>query len=226
LLERLCEVLIEGRGQMLYQATSSRAVLEVLGGEAPADWPSAGGAGQPHGLHARPAKVLAQLAQGFEGDIRVRVVDSAQPAVSVKSLSKLLSRAPGVARCWSWSPNRHRRRCAAGAAGRHRARPGRRGRAAAAGHARWPIHPPEVLQAAAGSRIQGGRRARHRQRPGACCVEREFDYPLRGESCAQERRSCARRGGVHAELQALVQRSDKAIGEISSPTRRCLPTRP
>ena len=41
LLERLCEVLIEGRGQMLYQATSSRAVLEVLGGEAPADWPSA-----------------------------------------------------------------------------------------------------------------------------------------------------------------------------------------
>lgn len=45
----------------------------------------------PHGLHARPAKVLAQLAKGFEGEIRVRVVDSAQPAVSVKSLSKLLS---------------------------------------------------------------------------------------------------------------------------------------
>lgn len=35
LLERLCEVLIEGRGQVLYQATSSRAVLEVLGGEVP-----------------------------------------------------------------------------------------------------------------------------------------------------------------------------------------------
>lgn len=68
LLERLCEVLIEGRGQMLYQATSSRAVLEVLGGEAPADWPSARIVlANPHGLHARPAKVLAQLAKGFEG---------------------------------------------------------------------------------------------------------------------------------------------------------------
>lgn len=92
LLERLCEVLIEGRGQMLYQATSSRAVLEVLGGEAPADWPSARVVlANPHGLHARPAKVLAQLAKGFEGEIRVRLLDSAQPAVSVKSLSKLLS---------------------------------------------------------------------------------------------------------------------------------------
>ncbi len=41
LLERLCQVLIEGRGQTLYQATSSRDVLQVLGGEVPADWPSA-----------------------------------------------------------------------------------------------------------------------------------------------------------------------------------------
>ncbi|MDP0953581.1 hypothetical protein Q6283_30360, partial [Klebsiella pneumoniae] len=41
LLERLCALLIEGRGQELGRATSSRAVLEVLGGELPPDWPSA-----------------------------------------------------------------------------------------------------------------------------------------------------------------------------------------
>ena len=92
LLERLCEVLIEGRGQMLYQAPNSRAVLQVLGGEAPADWPSVCVVlANPHGLHARPAKVLAQLAKGFEGELRVRLQDSVEPAVSLKSLSKLLS---------------------------------------------------------------------------------------------------------------------------------------
>ncbi len=92
LLERLCALLIEGRGHELGRATSSRAVLEVLGGELPADWPSARiGLANAHGLHARPAKVLAQLAKNFEGDIRVRIVDGAGSAVSVKSLSKLLS---------------------------------------------------------------------------------------------------------------------------------------
>ena len=39
LLERLCALLIEGRGHELGRATSSRKVLEVLGGEVPADWP-------------------------------------------------------------------------------------------------------------------------------------------------------------------------------------------
>ncbi|WP_273824753.1 phosphoenolpyruvate--protein phosphotransferase [Pseudomonas asplenii] len=92
LLERLCALLIEGRGHELGRATSSRAVLEVLGGELPADWPSARiGLANAHGLHARPAKVLAQLAKSFEGDIRVRIVDAPGSAVSVKSLSKLLS---------------------------------------------------------------------------------------------------------------------------------------
>ncbi|NWC08569.1 phosphoenolpyruvate--protein phosphotransferase [Pseudomonas agarici] len=92
LLERLCTLLIEGRGHELGRATSSRAVLEVLGGELPADWPSARiTLANAHGLHARPAKVLAQLAKRFDGDIRVRIVDVAGKAVSVKSLSKLLS---------------------------------------------------------------------------------------------------------------------------------------
>jgi phosphoenolpyruvate-protein phosphotransferase len=92
LLERLCALLIEGRGQELGRATSSRAVLEVLGGELPADWPNVRIAlANAHGLHARPAKILAQLAKRFDGEIRVRIVDGPGSAVSVKSLSKLLS---------------------------------------------------------------------------------------------------------------------------------------
>ena len=93
LLERLCALLIEGRGHELGRATSRRAVLEVLGGELPADWPSARiTLANAHGLHARPAKVLAQLAKSFEGELRVRIVDGQEAsAVSAKSLSKLLS---------------------------------------------------------------------------------------------------------------------------------------
>ncbi|TDV60762.1 phosphoenolpyruvate--protein phosphotransferase [Pseudomonas sp. LP_7_YM] len=92
LLERLCALLIEGRGQELGQATSSRAVLQALGGEVPPDWPSQRvTVANSHGLHARPAKVLAQLAKGFEGEVRVRIVDSTESPVSAKSLSKLLS---------------------------------------------------------------------------------------------------------------------------------------
>ena len=92
LLERLCALLIEGRGSELGHATSSRAVLAVLGGELPEDWPSQQVIlANAHGLHARPAKTLAQLAKGFEGEIRVRIVDGGENAVSVKSLTKLLS---------------------------------------------------------------------------------------------------------------------------------------
>ncbi|MBD8616359.1 phosphoenolpyruvate--protein phosphotransferase [Pseudomonas putida] len=92
LLERLCALLIEGRGNELGGATSTRAVLEALGGELPADWPSARIVlANAHGLHARPAKILAQLAKSFEGEVRLRVVESGGLAVSAKSLSKLLS---------------------------------------------------------------------------------------------------------------------------------------
>ncbi|UVJ43326.1 phosphoenolpyruvate--protein phosphotransferase [Pseudomonas sp. LS1212] len=91
LLERLCALLIEGRGHELCRATSTRAVLEALGGEVPADWPSARiGLANAQGLHARPAKILAQLAKQFEGEIRLRIVDSPENPVSAKSLSKLL----------------------------------------------------------------------------------------------------------------------------------------
>ena len=92
LLERLCALLIEGRGPELGGATNTRAVLQVLGGELPEDWPTERIAlANAHGLHARPAKILAQLAKHFDGDVRVRVVDSSDSAVSAKSLSKLLS---------------------------------------------------------------------------------------------------------------------------------------
>src|ERR1700712_2310749 len=92
LLERLCALLIEGRGHELGQATSSRAVLQALGGDVPPDWPSERVVlANAHGLHARPAKILAQLAKRFEGDIRVRIVDGTENPVSAKSLSKLLS---------------------------------------------------------------------------------------------------------------------------------------
>jgi phosphoenolpyruvate-protein phosphotransferase len=219
LLERLCEVLIEGRGQTLYQATSSRAVLEVLGGEAPVDWPSARIVlANPHGLHARPAKVLAQLAKGFDGEVRIRLLDSAQPAVSVKSLSKLLGL--GARR---------------GQTLELVAEPSIAADALPAllaaieqglGEEVEPL--PEVAQPAAavnerdlvapqpGSLVQGVAAA-----PGiACgpahvCVEREIDYPLRGESPAQERSKLRQAlEAVNADLHTLVQRSDKAIGEI------------
>ncbi|WP_411563780.1 phosphoenolpyruvate--protein phosphotransferase [Pseudomonas shirazensis] len=219
LLERLCEVLIEGRGQMLYQATSSRTVLEVLGGEVPADWPSARIVlANAHGLHARPAKVLAQLAKGFEGEIRIRLLDDSQPAVSVKSLSKLLGL--GARRGQTLEliaePNIANDALpvllAAIADGL-----GETVEALPEASTEEVVVVAEPLSAPVpGSLIQGVPAA-----PGiACgpahiCVERDIDYPLRGVSPSQERKQLrAALETVNAELQALVQRSDKAIGEI------------
>ncbi|QXH55894.1 phosphoenolpyruvate--protein phosphotransferase [Pseudomonas maumuensis] len=218
LLERLCEVLIEGRGQMLYQATSSRAVLEVLGGEAPADWPSARIVlANAHGLHARPAKVLAQLAKGFEGEIRIRLHDSAQPAVSVKSLSKLLSLGarrgqvleliaePGIA---ADALPVLLAAIEQGLGEEVEALPPTAMQDEAALPALQAPLPGSTLQGvAAAPGIASG--------PAHVQVEREIDYPLRGESPAQERARLRQAiDTVHADLQALVQRSDKAIGEI------------
>ncbi|MGV2834707.1 putative PEP-binding protein, partial [Pseudomonas shirazensis] len=210
---------IEGRGQMLYQATSSRTVLEVLGGEVPADWPSARIVlANAHGLHARPAKVLAQLAKGFEGEIRIRLLDDSQPAVSVKSLSKLLGL--GARRGQTLEliaePNIANDALpvllAAIADGL-----GETVEALPEASTEEVVVVAEPLSAPVpGSLIQGVPAA-----PGiACgpahiCVERDIDYPLRGVSPSQERAQLrAALETVNAELQALVQRSDKAIGEI------------
>ena len=57
-------------------------------------------------------------------------------------------------------------------------------------------------------------------------VERQIDYPLRGESPAQERHKLRDAlAVVNAELQALVERSDPTIGEIFVTHRKCSPTR-
>jgi phosphocarrier protein FPr len=92
LLERLCDLLIEGRAAAFSQATSSRSVLEALGGEVPADWPMRSVVlANTHGLHARPAKALSEIALAFAGEVRVRLAGEAGAGVSVKSLSKLLA---------------------------------------------------------------------------------------------------------------------------------------
>ncbi|MCY1338648.1 phosphoenolpyruvate-protein phosphotransferase [compost metagenome] len=91
-LERLGDLLVDGRGGELASATSVRAVLEALGGELPVDWPSAQVTlANPHGLHARPAQVLMSLAKNFTGELRVRIAGSDSAPVSIRSLSKLLS---------------------------------------------------------------------------------------------------------------------------------------
>lgn len=90
-LERLCDLLIEGHADRFSQARSRRTVLEALGGQVPADWSRVCVTlANSHGLHARPAKVLSELAQGFMGDIRVRLAEEPGLGVSAKSLSKLL----------------------------------------------------------------------------------------------------------------------------------------
>lgn len=221
LLERLCALLIEGRGQELGRATSSRAVLEVLGGELPPDWPSARiTLANAHGLHARPAKILAQLAKGFEGDIRVRIVDGPAGAVSVKSLSKLLSLGARRGQVLEFV-----------------AEPAIAGDALPAllaavesglGEEVEPLPTasaqpaildiePAISAPAAGSQIQAIAAA-----PGIAIgpahiqTQQVFDYPLRGESCAIERQRLQDAlADVRRDIQGLIERSQaKAIREI------------
>ncbi|MBT2371078.1 phosphoenolpyruvate--protein phosphotransferase [Pseudomonas fluorescens] len=221
LLERLCALLIEGRGHELGRATSSRAVLEVLGGELPADWPNARIAlANAHGLHARPAKILAQLAKSFDGEIRVRIVDGQGGAVSVKSLSKLLSLGARRGQVLEFV-----------------AEPAIAGDALPAllaaveeglgeeveplpvGNAVLPIVDiePQISAPLSGSLIQAIAAA-----PGIAIgpahiqVLQPFEYPLRGETTAIERqRLHAALTDVRHDIQGLIERSkSKAIREI------------
>ena len=221
LLERLCALLIEGRGQELGRATSSRAVLEVLGGELPPDWPSARiTLANAHGLHARPAKILAQLAKSFEGDIRVRIVDGPVGAVSVKSLSKLLSLGARRGQVLEFV-----------------AEPTIAGDALPAllaaveeglGEEVEPLPTasaqPAIVEAEptlsaplAGSQVQAIAAA-----PGIAIgpahvqIQQVFDYPLRGESSAIERQRLQDAlAEVRRDIHGLIERSQsKAIREI------------
>lgn len=221
LLERLCALLIEGRGHELGRATSSRAVLEVLGGELPADWPSARiTLANAHGLHARPAKILAQLAKSFDGDIRVRIIDGPVGAVSVKSLSKLLSLGARRGQVLEFV-----------------AEPTIAGDALPAllaaveeglGEAVEPLPTvsaqpepldiePTVSAPLSGSQIQAIAAA-----PGIAIgpahiqIQQVFDYPLRGESSSIERQRLQDAlTEVRSDIQSLIERSQaKAIREI------------
>ena len=44
-----------------------------------------------HGLHARPAAGLARIAKDYEGELWVENLDSDSPAVSARSVTKLIS---------------------------------------------------------------------------------------------------------------------------------------
>jgi phosphoenolpyruvate-protein phosphotransferase len=221
LLERLCALLIEGRGQELGRATSSRAVLEVLGGELPPDWPSARIAlANAHGLHARPAKILAQLAKSFDGDIRVRIVDGALGAVSVKSLSKLLSlgaRRGQVLEFVAEPAIASDALPALLAAVQEGLGEEVEPLPAASAQAAVVDLEPALSAPLAGSQIQAIAAA-----PGIAIgpahvqVLQPFDYPLRGESSSIERqRLQASLADVRRDIQGLIERSQaKAIREI------------
>ncbi|OLS64939.1 phosphoenolpyruvate--protein phosphotransferase [Pseudomonas putida] len=219
LLDRLCTLLIEGRGQELLRASDIRAVLALLGGEVPGDWPSARiTLANPHGLHARPAKVLAQLAKAFDGEVRVRLVDGVGSPVSVKSLSKLLGLGARRGQVLEFSVE----------PGIADALPALL--AAVEGGlgeevepltplAPLPAEPMEsvLLAPASGSTIQGVAAA-----PGIAAgpahvqLLQHFDYPLRGESPAHERQCLdAALIQVRSDIDELIQRSDVgAIREI------------
>jgi phosphotransferase system HPr (HPr) family protein len=226
LLERLCSLLIEGRGHELARATTTRAVLEVLGGELPADWPSARiTLANAHGLHARPAKILAQLAKGFDGDIRLRVVDSAEPPVSAKSLSKLLSL--GVRRGQVLELVAEPTIAEAALPALLAAIEAGLGEdveplpSVAAVVEEVPVSAParavDVVAPAAGTQIQGVAAA-----PGIAFgpahveVLQDFDYPVRGESLLIERERLQQAlAQVRDDLGGLIQRAKaQAIREI------------
>ncbi|UCZ87510.1 phosphoenolpyruvate--protein phosphotransferase [Pseudomonas sp. L5B5] len=222
LLERLCTLLIDGRGQELWRATSTRAVLEVLGGELPADWPSARIAlANVHGLHARPAKELAQLAKGFEGEIRIRLADGKEPAVSLKSLSKLLSLGarrgqvleliaePSIA---AQALPVLLAAIEQGLGEEVEPLPTVAAHVDVSQEIAAPLSAPtsgSLIQAvAAAPGIAIG--------PAHVQVQQSIDYPLRGESAAIERQRLQRAlGEVREDIQGLIQRSQaKAIREI------------
>ncbi|WP_271411375.1 phosphoenolpyruvate--protein phosphotransferase [Pseudomonas sp. Q1-7] len=222
LLERLCALLIEGRGRELARATQRRAVLEALGGEARPDWPSLRlPLANAHGLHARPAKELVQLAKTFDGDIRLRLADGAAAAVSAKSLSKLLSLGirrgqlieiiaePAIAEAALPAL-----KTAIEQGLGEEVEPLPVGETA-------PVEdePPAqpLVAPAPGSQLQAVPAA-----PGIAVgpahvhLRKEFDYPLRGESPGVERERLQQAvGQVRGEIEALVLRSEaKAIRDI------------
>ncbi|WP_175653145.1 phosphoenolpyruvate--protein phosphotransferase [Pseudomonas sp. Marseille-P9899] len=220
-LERLCGLLVEGRGQELLRAGNVRTVLGMLGGAVPTDWPSARIAlANPHGLHARPAKILAQLAKEFDGEVRVQVVDGNAPAVSVKSLSKLLSLGARRGQVLEFSVEPRIAEALPALLAAVESGLGEEVEALPA-VTQVAIDTPAPLttqvKPADGSTLQGIAAAPGiASGPAHVHLLQTFDYPLRGESPALERQrlqdALAR---VRAEIDGLIQRSQAtAIREI------------
>lgn len=224
-LERLCDLLIAGQGEVLTQATSSRGVLEALGAELPADWPSLRiTLANAHGLHARPAKTLSEIAQGFDGEVRVRLADGTAATVSAKSLSKLLALGARRGQVLEFSADpaiAEQALLAIEAAVR-----------AGLGedveplpeHAEYSAEPvaeapveQTVVAPVAGSRVHAVA-ASPGIASGPAFVRRmpKLDYPERGEGVAAERQRLDEAlQHIDGEIQRLVERSDEAsIREI------------
>ncbi|WP_110972802.1 phosphoenolpyruvate--protein phosphotransferase [Pseudomonas huaxiensis] len=220
-LERLCGLLVEGRGQELLRAGNVRTLLGMLGGAVPTDWPSARIAlANPHGLHARPAKILAQLAKEFDGEVRVQVVDGNAPAVSVKSLSKLLSLGARRGQVLEFSVEPRIAEALPALLAAVESGLGEEVEALPA-VTQVAIDTPAPLttqvKPADGSTLQGIAAAPGiASGPAHVHLLQTFDYPLRGESPALERQrlqdALAR---VRAEIDGLILRSQAtAIREI------------
>lgn len=89
-LSWLYDVLMSDAFAQAVQSGEKEAILSQLGIQSQSDWQSLSVIlPNEHGLHARPATALSELAKSFDGDIRVQVDGGA--FVSAKSLTRLLS---------------------------------------------------------------------------------------------------------------------------------------
>lgn len=221
LLDRLCTLLIEGRGLELLRAGTVQGVLALLGGAVPDDWPSARIVlANPHGLHARPAKVLAQLAKQFTGEVRVRLAEGGAAPVSVKSLSKLLGLGARRGQVLEFSVEPALAEALPVLLKAVEEGLGEEVEALAP-LAPLPLEPDEAdsapLAPLAGSVIKGVAAAPGiASGPAHVQLLQHFDYPLRGESPTLERQRLDQAlARVRDDIDELIQRSDvSAIREI------------
>ncbi|MDU9389876.1 phosphoenolpyruvate--protein phosphotransferase [Pseudomonas sp. zfem002] len=221
LLDRLCTLLIEGRGLELLRAGTVQGVLALLGGAVPDDWPSARIVlANPHGLHARPAKVLAQLAKQFTGEVRVRLAEGGAAPVSVKSLSKLLGLGARRGQVLEFSVEPALAEALPVLLKAVEEGLGEEVEALAP-LAPLPLEPDEAdsapLAPLAGSVIKGVAAAPGiASGPAHVQLLQHFDYPLRGESPTLERQRLGQAlARVRDDIDELIQRSDvSAIREI------------
>ncbi|MCM5705398.1 phosphoenolpyruvate--protein phosphotransferase [Larsenimonas salina] len=89
LMERLIGLLEDGKGEELARV-SPQQILARLSGESSDAETAKVRVRNAHGLHARPAKQLVQVAREQALDIKVRLMEGEQPAVSATSLTKVI----------------------------------------------------------------------------------------------------------------------------------------